>query len=151
MDIQCKEFQAWLTGARAIAKWDLEISEGDKYLKIIKLDKVTKEVQPLPYAFIDRNTGVVYLGVNWRFPSTKFGRGCIFDEDNGISKLGPDSPLRMHNGCPKGYKHGTPKNQPEPKVTEVRFELMRPLISVPKTSGYSPTALPTKISHENLD
>lgn len=104
ISIDTNNFQQWLSIAHQKATgWDLRVSEGTFYLKVIKAKN--GQDQPLPYAFVCRNTGTVYLAANWRFPSKKYPRGTIFDADFGASKLGPDGPIHMHNGKPLGFKH----------------------------------------------
>lgn len=104
--IEHPNVKAWLEVAQGKAKaWKLTMTEGKFYIRVVKSDIKTGETHPLPYAFIDLVSGSVYLAANWRFPSKKFSRGSIFDVDFGASKLGPDSPIHMHNGKPLGFKH----------------------------------------------
>jgi hypothetical protein len=130
--------------ASRATQWRLDVTEGDKWLKVIKFSKETGERSNLPYCFIDRESGDIYLGANWKFPKKNFTRGNLFAADNGLAEMGPDGVRHRQAGCPKGFKHNAPRKTPIRKKKlqpEASFETLTPLITVPKNTGMVPAAV----------
>jgi len=65
---------------------DLRIVDGKKYIKIVKEDSV--------WAFINKQNGDVLKPAGWRTPA-KHARGNIFDDQNGLSSIGPYGPAYL--------------------------------------------------------
>lgn len=58
----------------------MSYTEGKRYMKVIRGGSV--------HLFVDKNTGDVLKAASWNVPA-KGARGNIFDEHNGLKRVGP--------------------------------------------------------------
>jgi len=72
------------------AKDCISIGGGRKYIKLIRKDRSQESV----HAFVDTTNGDVLKPAGWSAPA-KHARGNIFDEHNGLSKMGPHGPAYL--------------------------------------------------------
>lgn len=88
-----------------------------KYIRIVKVGN--GDPPPLPLCFIDKATGEVLLAIKWDQPSFSYYRGNIFDEHNGMGEIEPYGLRKLHNGCPKGFKHTQKYPRKDPSELKV--------------------------------
>lgn len=67
----------------------LEHNNGRRYYRVERIDN-----QRSVHAFIDRTNGDVLKAASWKAPA-KHARGNIFDENNGLSSMGPHGPAYL--------------------------------------------------------
>ena len=101
MDFETR-LQAFLTGAQAILdKYmaehypnntveKLTLGRGSRYVRIMRVGPGTNSA----WAFIDKTNGDVLKPASWKTPA-KHARGNIYDESNGLSKVGPYGPAYL--------------------------------------------------------
>lgn len=94
-------FRSWLAGYQAIVnKYYTEMSfsnpptityeEGKKYYRIVMNNVSGRSAT----AFIDKTSGDVLKSASWKAPA-KHARGNIFDDHNGLAKMGPYGPAYL--------------------------------------------------------
>jgi len=69
-----------------LPKCDISFTEGRKYFKIVKSGSV--------FAFVNKENGDVLMPASWAAPA-KHARGNIYDDDIGMSRVGPYGPAYL--------------------------------------------------------
>ena len=107
-------FTEWLAKAQEVSIYRLSpLSNFDHFIRIAQCEWGSKRlVGHGEYARIDRNTGEI-----WVKGQTKYSRGNVFD---------------------KGSWRFGPKCVPRFVKKEIKFEEIKPIISIPATSGMYP-------------
>lgn len=70
----------------------LETMPGKRYIRIVRSDE--SGVQRSVHCFIDTTNGDVLKAAGWKAPA-KHARGNIFDEQNGLGKMGEYGPAYL--------------------------------------------------------
>jgi hypothetical protein len=69
---------------------ELSVTHGKRYIRVIRSDGGQRSV----HCFIDNN-GDVLFPAGWKAPAKSAPRGNIFDEHNGLARMGPYGPAYL--------------------------------------------------------
>lgn len=69
---------------------EMHFTVGKRYIKVVRSDSGQSSV----HCFIDKN-GDVLFPATWKAPAKSKPRGNIFDEHNGLARMGPYGPAYL--------------------------------------------------------
>jgi hypothetical protein len=67
-----------------VLKSSIVVEHGRRYVRLVKVDASSRSA----YCFVDTKNGDVLKAASWKAPA-KGARGNIFNDDNGLTGMGP--------------------------------------------------------------